>query len=688
MFDNNKNANRLIKEKSPYLLQHAHNPVDWYAWGEEAFQKAKQEKKPIFLSIGYSTCHWCHVMARESFSDEEVAKYLNEHFVSIKVDREERPDIDSVYMKVCQMMTGHGGWPLTIFMTPDKVPFFAGTYFPKKERYGMPGFMEVLKHLHHTYTSDPDKIKHVTIQIKDALKQTTQQKSNRQLTKKSVDEAYEQLEQRFDWENGGFGEAPKFPQPQNLLFLLRYYHATGKERALEMVEHTLLKMAAGGIYDQIGFGFSRYSVDEKWLVPHFEKMLYDQALMVMVYAEAFQITGKNFFRRMGKQIISFVMKEMQSNENVFYSAIDADSEGVEGKYYVWDKKEIIDILGKELGEFYADVYQITDQGNFEGKNIPNRISVDLHEIADKYDLSMKEFGREMQNARQLLLEAREKRIYPHVDDKILTSWNGLMITALAMAGRIFQEKTFTEAAEKAIAFIEKKLIVDGRLMARYRDGETKHKAYLDDHAYLLWAYVELYGATFSTKYLEKGKELLNQMIELFWDDEQAGFFFSGKDAEQMITDDKEVYDGALPSGNSVAAVTLLRMSALTGETKYVDLLDDMYATFFNDISRQASAATFFVQSLLLTEYPTKEVIVLGEQENQDFQAFVQKLQQAFLPDVSLLVSETGENLASVSPFAKDYQVLEGKPTAYICKEFTCEAPINDLEEAMKKIVKK
>ncbi|WP_047980598.1 thioredoxin domain-containing protein [Ornithinibacillus contaminans] len=684
--NSNHQSNHLITEKSPYLLQHAYNPVHWYPWGEEAFEKATQENKPIFLSIGYSTCHWCHVMAHESFEDEEVAAILNDHYIAIKVDREERPDVDSIYMKVCQMMAGHGGWPLTIFMTPDKVPFYAGTYFPKESKYGRPGLMEALVELHKKYTTDPEHIADVTESVKHALDSTTRAKSTKRLTNETTEQAYLQLGKSFDFTYGGFGEEPKFPQPQNLMFLLRYYHFTGKTPALKMVESTLQNMAAGGIYDHIGFGFARYSTDEKWLVPHFEKMLYDNALLLMAYTESYQITKNPFYKKIAEQIITFIQREMTSTEGAFYSAIDADSEGVEGKYYVWEDEEVYDILGEELGELYTTAYGITPFGNFEGKNIPNLIRSNLESTAKSFDLTKEELEARLEQARVMLLTEREKRIYPHVDDKVLTSWNAMMIAGLAKASTVFQNKDYLTIAINAIQFIEEKLFKENRLMARYRDGETKYAAYLDDYAFLAWAYLALYQATYELDYLSRGKSLVDSMINLFWDDENGGFFFSGKENEQLISNDKEIYDGAIPSGNSVAAVVLSQYGSLTGETKYLDLLEEMYFTFYEDISRQASAGTFFMQGLLFTENPTKEVVVIGGTDASR-QAVISQLQQEFMPDVVFLVTEQPDQFKPVAPFAAEYFSIEDQTTIYICENFACQQPTTNIDQALTSILK-
>lgn len=679
-------ANQLIHEKSPYLLQHAHNPVNWFPWGDRAFEKAESEDKPIFLSIGYSTCHWCHVMAEESFENTDVAKILNENYIPIKVDREERPDIDAVYMKVCQMMTGHGGWPLTVVMTPDKVPFYTGTYFPLESKYGMPGIIDVLTQLHDKFHKDSTQIEKVTKSVTDALAQTVEKKSESRLTKAHADEAFEQLARRFDGENGGFGDAPKFPQPQNVMFLLRYYHFTGEDRALQMVEDTLQGMAKGGIYDHIGFGFARYSTDEHWLVPHFEKMLYDNALLLMAYTECYQVTKKGFYKRISEEIITFVSREMMhAGSGAFYSAIDADSEGVEGKYYVWDETEITAILGEELGSLYKSAYKITPEGNFEGKNIPNLTDVERDELAKANDLTPSALKKKLGTAREMLLEAREDRIYPHVDDKILTSWNGMMIAALAKAGKAFDNPFYTEKAEQALRFIEGYVYRNGRLLTRFRDGEAKYNGYLDDYANLLWAYIELYDATFEAGYLQKGKTLAGDMLELFWDKAEGGLYLNGSDSEVMISREKEIYDGALPSGNGVASVMLTRLGYLTGDTLYLDKVDEMFYTFFDALDGQASAAAYFDISLLLMENVTKEVVILGSKDNVSRERLVDNISKAFLPDVSVLVADKPETLAKASPFAADYKQIQTDTTVYVCENFTCHKPTTDIEQAEKMI---
>lgn len=444
-------------------------------------------------------------------------------------------------------------------------------------------------------------------------------------------------------------------------------------------------MAAGGIWDHVGYGFARYSTDDEWLVPHFEKMLYDNALLLMVYSECYQVTKNPFYQQIAENIITFIKREMMSSDGAFLSAIDADSEGVEGKYYVWTKEEITDVLGSDLGTLYCSVYDITAEGNFEGKNIPNLIDQSLEDIADENNILLTELQSKLEEARLKLLEVREKRVYPHVDDKILTSWNGMMIAALAKAGRVFSNEEYTEMAIRAMNFIEEKLYVGNRLMARYRDGETKYKGYMDDHAFLLWGYIELYQATFSIDYLAHARQLADQMISLFWDNEHGGFFFTGNDSEEMIAKDKEIYDGAIPSGNSVAAVMLTRLGYLTGEMTYLDKVDEMFYTFYEDVNRQASASPFFLESLMLMENPTKEVVVLGKQDNQSFAELIAKLQHSFLPNVAILVGDSPNRFMKVSPFAAEYKTLEDSPTVYICENFACRQPTTDLLEAWNNI---
>ncbi|BDG43482.1 thioredoxin domain-containing protein [Saccharococcus caldoxylosilyticus] len=683
--ETNKKPNRLIREKSPYLLQHAYNPVDWYPWGEEAFAKAKKENKPIFLSIGYSTCHWCHVMAHESFEDEEVAAILNEKYISIKVDREERPDIDSIYMRVCQMLTGHGGWPLSVFLTPEGKPFYAGTYFPKRSRYGQPGFIDVLTKLYHKYRENPNEIERMAEQITEALRQSVQTAGAERLSFEAVEKAYRQLSGSFDTVYGGFGGAPKFPIPHMLMFLMRYYQWKRDERALLMVEKTLNGMANGGIYDHIGYGFARYSTDAMWLVPHFEKMLYDNALLAIAYTEAYQLTKNERYKEIAEQIIEFVKREMTSNDGAFYSAIDADSEGVEGKYYVWAPDEVINVLGTELGELYCRVYDITEEGNFEGKNVPNLIHTRMDRIARQYRMAEEELHEKLEEARKRLFAERSLRVFPHVDDKILTAWNALMIAALAKAAKVYKRRDYLQMAERALSFVETNLFQNGRLMVRYRDGEVKHKGIIDDYAFLVWAYIEMYEATLVLSYLQKAKACTEQMISLFWDEEHGAFFMTGSDAEELIVQEKEIYDGALPSGNSVAAVQLIRLARLTGDLTVLEKAETMYKVFQRQVEAYESGHTFFLQGLLLLEAPTVEVVLFGKQGDEKREQLIQKWQDAFVPNVFLLAAELPDDFAKIAPFAAEYEPLGEETTVYVCENFSCQQPTTDVESVAKQL---
>lgn len=679
MTPNNK-PNKLITEKSPYLMQHAYTQVNWYPWGEEAFAKAKEENKPIFLSIGYLTCRLWHYMAHESFEDEEVAAYLNEHFISILVDREERPDIESAYRKVCRMMTGQSGSPLSIFMTPDKIPFFADTYIPGKGKFGTPGFLDTVQRLSNEYQSDPASIETITERIHEALQQTKQTKSQAKLSSKFTISAYQLLSKRFDAAYGGFGAAPKSPEPQTLLYLLRFFHFTEKKDARRMVDKTSKAMAAGGIYDQVGFGFATGSEDEMWLVPHFEKMLYDNALLLMVYTECYQLTKKPFYQEKAEEIIAFINREMTSPEGAFYSAIDTEE-----KYYVWDDEEITDVLDSDL---YKKAYNITHDGNYKGKNIPNLINTKLESLAKERGESTQDIHQQLENARAALLSRREKRTHPFVDDKVLTSWNGYMIAALAKAGTAFNNPAYTEMAATALTFIQENMFKHGRLMARFRDGEVKYQANLDDYATLLWASIELYGATFSLNYLQNAKELAETMTDLFWDKAYGGFYFNGSDSEQLIARDKVIYDGAHPSGNAVAAVMMTRLGFLTGDKRYQDMVDDMHHTFFQDIRQDVIGSPMFLESIFLMDMPTKEVVIIGKENDPNRMQLLEQLREEYLPHVSVLAAENASDFQAIAPFASTSEQMENKTTIYICKDNSCQEPTTDIEKAYKDIVKK
>ncbi|WP_339062892.1 thioredoxin domain-containing protein [Tepidibacillus marianensis] len=679
-------TNHLSQEKSPYLLQHADNPVDWYAWRDEAFEKAQKEDKPIFLSIGYSTCHWCHVMAHESFEDEEVAELLNSNFISIKVDREERPDVDHIYMMACQAMTGQGGWPLTIIMTPDKKPFFAGTYFPKRNRYGRPGLMEVLTKLADLWRNDRDGLLETSNQVVDYLKPNLNQFTSGDIHEEIINQAYQQFEKQFDDQYGGFGSAPKFPTPHNLMFLLRYWKKTKNEKALQMVETTIDQMYKGGIYDQIGYGFARYSTDQKWLVPHFEKMLFDNALLTYTYLEAYQATKNKEYVRIAEEILAYVGRNMTDSAGGFYSAEDADSECVEGKFYVWSPDEVLTILGTEEGKLYCSVYDITVKGNFEGKSIPNLIHTNLNQFAQREGLERDVLMERLEESRQKLFSEREKRIHPHKDDKILTSWNGLMIAAFAKAAQVLHRPEYSQISAKAIEFILQYLRGEnGRLLARYREGEASYLGYLDDYAFLIWGLIEQYEATFDPYYLTTALELNEQMKQLFWDENNGGYYFYGTDAEELLTRPKEIYDGAIPSGNSVAALNLLKLARLTGKT---ELEEDAYRqlqSFAGSIGQYPRGYAYFLTAIQFALWPTKEIVISGEEHNPQTEKIIQGIQSLFLPDAVVLFRGQDKNkneIDKIAPFTKDQEMKDEKTTVYICENFTCQAPIHDVSKML------
>ena len=667
-----KESNNLVNEKSPYLLQHAHNPVNWYPWNEEAFAKAQEEDKPIFLSIGYSTCHWCHVMERESFEDEEVAGLLNQNFVSIKVDREERPDIDHIYMTVCRGMTGHGGWPLTIVMTPEKKPFFAATYIPKTSRGGMNGILELLPRIAGLWTENREALETSGEKVTEWLKEAD--KSERQaVNPKIFEKAYKNFYQTFDEKYGGFGREPKFPSPHNLMFLLRYYHLTGDKKALHMVEQTLEKMYQGGMYDHIGFGFARYSTDRVWLVPHFEKMLYDNALLVIAYLETFQIGQRNRFARVAAEVLDYILRDMTSAEGGFYSAEDADSEGEEGKFYVWEKEEILSALVQESGIRFCEIYDITDRGNFEGKNIPNLIKSQADENT----------RADIEESRKKLFSYREVRIHPYKDDKILSGWNGLMIAALAKAYAVLQNPRYLDAAMKALDFIMTKMRrPDGRLLARYRQGEALYPAYAADYSYFIWALIELYEATYDSNFLKTAIEFNDEMLKYCWDQENGGLFFYGKDGEELLTRPKEAYDGAMPSANSAATLNFLRLSKLTGDSRLEEIAHEQLQVFGERINAQPTAHAFFLSAAMFALKPTREIVITGEMNEEETAHMLKVVREKYMPDTITVFKpgDDGESIIELAPYLKDMSMVENKTTAYICENYACQKPITEIEE--------
>jgi len=689
-----KHYNRLKLEKSPYLLQHADNPVDWYAWGPEAFEKARKENKPIFLSIGYSTCHWCHVMAHESFENPEVARLMNEVFICIKVDREERQDIDNIYMRVCQMMTGSGGWPLTILMTPDKKPFFAGTYIPRESNHGRLGMLDLIPRIKEVWDTQHDEIIKSADQITEKLNMIAQSSSGSELDKSTLKAAYEQLNERYSEQYGGFGNAPKFPSSQNLLFLLRYWQSTNDEKALRMVVKTLQSMQNGGIYDHIGFGFHRYSTDSHWLVPHFEKMLYDQAMLAMAYIEAYQATGIKEFEETAKEIFTYVMRDMTDEKGGFYSAEDADSEGVEGKFYVWTEDEIRQILKGDEADLIINVYSVDKTGNFRdeasGENTgANILHLDksLTEVAFKNKESVDGLKERVEAARQKLFAVRNKRVHPHKDDKILTDWNGLMIAALAKGAQAFDEPKYADAAKRAADFILTGMRrEDGRILHRYRDGHTAILANVDDYAFLIWGLLELYETVFDVDYLQTALDLNGEMIKYFWDEKDGGFYFTAEDAEELIVRQKEIYDGAIPSGNSVAVSNLFRLSRITANTDFEDKANKIMLAFSKDVESAPSGYTQLMVALGFGIGPSYEIVIVGDPEADDTKEMLSSLGKHFIPYKVVLLKHDDQDKADITRIAEYteyHSSFDGKATAYVCLDFACKMPVTNTEEMLK-----
>ena len=683
--DGGEEFNRLVFSSSPYLLQHARNPVDWYPWGDEAFEKAKHENKPIFLSIGYSTCHWCHVMEHESFEDHAVANFLKEHFVSIKLDREERPDIDSVYMTVCQMMTGAGGWPLTVFMTPDKEPFYAGTYFPREDSFGRPGFLRLLEFIRNAWESDQQKITAAVDDIVGVLKRNTESAAG-SLAPGIMDDAVKAFVNRFDSQHGGFGPPPKFPMAHTLVFLLRQYERTGDLEVWKAVEKTLRSMYNGGLYDHVGYGFTRYSTDAQWLVPHFEKMLYDNALLIMAYTEAYQKTGDEFYARVVRETFAYLHREMTDAGGGFYSAENADSEGEEGKFYVFTEDEFYEAVGKEKGPLLAEYFDVSPGGNFEGKNIPH-VNVDEEKWFESKGMSHDDGRAMIEEARRKLFDYRATRVHPSLDDKILTSWNGLMISALAQAGFALNDDAMTSAAKNAADFILAHLCDDdGRLLHRHRAGESGIPGFLDDYAFFVWGLIDLYQSTFDPAYLEHAVRYHAEMMDLFGDGDRPGLFYTAHDAEDLITRSKEYYDGAVPSGNSAAAYNAVRLSRLTGDSAYAQQAEQIFNAAAENVNRGPANAALLLTAYDMAMNPGQEIVLAGA-TLEDIAPFLDALRGTYLPRSVRLFNGGGvaERLAELAPFASAQGTVEGKPAAYICENFACKLPVTDAEELRKQV---
>ena len=685
--------NRLAQEQSPYLLQHKDNPVDWYPWGEEAFAAAEKQDKPIFLSIGYSTCHWCHVMEHESFEDSTVAALMNEYFINIKVDREERPDIDNIYMTVCQMMTGSGGWPLTILMTPEKQPFFAGTYFPKESRFQRMGMVDLLPRLGKMWHEDRNRLLATAEQVVQHLQNSFSPSGTEDISEQTLKDAFAQFLQNFDDENGGFEGRMKFPTAHNLSFLLRYHKRSGDPTALMMVEKTLEAMRKGGIYDHIGFGFHRYATDREWLLPHFEKMLYDQAINSIAYLEAYQVTSKEEYATTAREIFSYVLRDMTSSDGGFFSAEDADSEGEEGKFYVWTEEEVKSVLGESDGSLFGEVYNFSKEGNFReestghstGRNIPHLTNT-IEKVAQNRGMEPLELRAKLEKMRQKLFDIRDKRIHPLKDDKILTDWNGLMIAAFAKGAQILDDESYTNVARKAADFVMENLKdKDGKLLKRYRGGKAALPAHLEDYSFFSWGLLELYEATFDVKYLSESLHLTEMMTDLFWDEDNGAFFFTAYDGEEQIVRTKELYDGAIPSGNSVAALVLLRLGRITGESKYENMAATIGKIFSENVEKSPTAYTQLLSAVDFGIGPSYEIVVVGDRLSEDTQSMLRHIQESFLPNKVVILKPSDsqqKEVVRIAPFTKTQIAMNGKATAYVCQNYACESPTTNITEMM------
>ena len=710
--DKNSKPNRLINESSPYLLQHAHNPVDWYAWGDVALQRAIKEDKPIFISIGYSACHWCHVMAHESFEDEGIARLMNEKFINIKVDREERPDLDDIYQRVAQLATGNGGWPLSVFLTPDQKPFYVGTYFPKDSRYGMPGFGTILIQLSEAYKNRKQEIQSATAEFMNALtssaqdiqfSQERQQDTVSKTGRSTLEEAAVALLHMADNVYGGFGQAPKFPNVSNLLFLLRYYDISGVNRFKDFVMFTADKMIRGGIHDQLGGGFARYSTDQRWQVPHFEKMLYDNALLTQLYAELYQLSRNKSYLETAEKILDYVIREMTSPNGGFYSAQDADSEGEEGKFYTWSKQEIISSLDdeKKNADIFCEYYGVTEGGNFEGKNILH-ITKSTGEIARKYGQTPEEIEQVLQHISKRLFTIREKRTKPGRDDKILTSWNGLMISAFSKVYRITNNPTYLSHATKGIEFIENKIgTSDGRLRRTFKDGVSKLNAYLDDYAFYINALLDVFEVDTNPRYIEKAILYADSMIRHFWDEKQGNFFFTSDDHEQLIVRTKSLYDLAIPSGNSMAASNLLRLYHITRNSNYLLKAEQIMSAGAKAAAENPFGFGQLLNAIYLYIRKPIEITIIGTnmKKPKDLEQMSDWLGRQFIPNSIIALVKDGSQLDALNkyPFFDGKKVENNIQTkrisadngplnaehAFVCKNFSCSLPIHSLEQLQK-----
>ena len=683
-------TNELIKEKSPYLLQHAHNPVNWYPWGDKPFQIAKEKNIPVLISIGYATCHWCHVMERESFEDAVLAAVLNESFVCIKVDREERPDVDSIYMQAVQALGQQGGWPLNVFLTPDAIPFYGGTYFPPEKRHNTPSFLDVLQFLITTWENEQDKVTKQTKALIDYIRQSsTREKTTADLDDLSFDgedKALELFENHYDKLNHGFQfqSQNKFPPSMGLSLLLRHHHRTGNANSLIMAENTLKAMKFGGIYDQIGGGLSRYSTDYRWLVPHFEKMLYDNALFTTALIEAYQVTKKIEFADYANDLLHYIDRDMTSEEGAFFSAEDADSEGVEGKFYVWSKEEIENILGRKTASVAIPFYNVTQKGNFEGENILHQTR-DSETVAKETGMNPDDFSKELQIAREKLLQVRSKRIRPLLDDKILTSWNSLMISAMAKTGRVMEDEGRIEKAAKAMQFLLDQLRTsDGKMLRRYREGEARYDGYLFDHSATAVACLDLYEATYDSHYIQIARELMQRVVEKF-SSETGAFHETASDAEELLVRQVSGYDGVEPSGNSNAALAFLKLSAYLIDPELTKKAENIFLSFYDELMEYGLNSAYMLQALHLYLGGLKEVAIIGKKNDVTTQNFLTTLRKGFFPNSVFAFSyeDEVEKNAKIIPLLEGRKLHQGKATAYVCRQGTCLPPVQTSEELVK-----
>ena len=669
-------ANRLAEETSPYLLQHAENPVDWYPWGAEALERAKQEDKPVLLSIGYAACHWCHVMAHESFEDDETARLMNELFVNIKVDREERPDIDGIYMQAVQAMTGHSGWPMTMFLLPDGSPFYGGTYFPPDDRHGMPSFRKVLQAVRDAYAERRDGVAQSAEQLRQIYEtNVAQSRSNGRLTREMLDTVYRSLAQRYDAKNGGFGGAPKFPATMVLDFLLRYWKRTDTNYALEMVAGSFRKMARGGIYDQIGGGFARYSVDERWLVPHFEKMLYDNALLTRLGAHLWQAARDDEIRRVTIETVEWIGREMTAPEGGFYSSLDADSEGHEGKFYVWSEEELDSLLGADSRAFKT-YYGVTSAGNFEGKNILF-VSSDPSAAAARAGVDDETLDAIVSRSRRILYDARARRVWPGRDEKILASWNGLMLRGVATAARAFGRDDFARLAVRNAEFLAREMVRDGRVLRSHKEGVSRISGFLDDHTAVALGFIAVYELTFDEQWVNRAREIADAMIQWFWDDEVSAFYDTARDAEQLITRPRDVTDNAMPSGTSLAVELLLHLGELQHDSEYRRRATFALESLAEPMLRFPTAFGHLLGCADMELYGAIEVALVGEMSSANLKALERTVAERYVP--SLLLAGGVPRVHSTIKLLEDRPLVDGKPTAYVCRGYACEKPVTESE---------